>query len=143
MEDCYWKHGTTPEQRYACLDGKNHVCPRCCVECCPVESSDWFAECTLSGHPTWPSASHVVPMKLVCLESSWDNRIFHNTSVKGFFESLGPLDPSSPPGCSSICRIFKTPCALYPQTRRPVVDRSDCLGRPHFLSCLPWIPRVG
>jgi hypothetical protein len=90
-EDCYWKHGTTPEGRYLCLDNKNEVCSRCCVECCPVESPDWFSECTSAGHPTWPFASSGVAMKLVCLESSWEDRVFHNTSVKGFFESLCPL----------------------------------------------------
>ena len=89
--DCYWKHGTIPEQRYLCYDGESEVCSKCCVECCPVENPDWFAECTSSGHPTWPFATKAVPKKLVCLESSWDNRVFHNTSVKGFFESLGPL----------------------------------------------------
>jgi hypothetical protein len=91
VEDCYWKHGSTRAQRYICLDHQHEVCSRCCVECCPVETPEWFSECTLAGHPTWPSASHAIPMKLVCLESSWEKRVFHNTSVKGFFESLGPL----------------------------------------------------
>ncbi len=90
-EDCYWGHGTDRERRYFCYDGESEVCPRCCVECCPVETPDWFAECAASGHPAWPSASRLVPMKLVCIESSWDDRVFHTTSVKGFFESLGPL----------------------------------------------------
>jgi hypothetical protein len=90
-EDCYWKHGTAPERRYICLDGKNTVCPRCCVECCPTETPDWFGECAQSGHPTWPFAVQTVSKKLVCLESSWDERVFHAMSVKGFFESLSPL----------------------------------------------------
>jgi hypothetical protein len=35
-----------------------------------------------------------VPAKLVVLESYWDNRLFQTMSVKGFFESMGPLhDP--------------------------------------------------
>lgn len=90
-KDCYWKHGSKTEQRYICLDGENYVCPRCCVEHCPAETPEWFADCSLSGHPTWPSRSYEVPRKLVCLESSWDGRVFQTLSVKGFFESLSPL----------------------------------------------------
>ena len=89
--DCYWKHGATRAQRFICLDGESEVCPRCCVEHCPSETPEWFADCSLSGHPTWPSRNSDVPRKLVCLESSWDDRIFQTLSVKGFFESLGPL----------------------------------------------------
>lgn len=115
-KDCYWKHGMTPEQRYTCLDGRNEVCPRCCVEHCPVETPDWFSECTLSGHPTWPSARHAVPMKLVCLESSWDDRVFHNTSVKGFFESLGPL---THPPLQVAHRFVESSKHLAHYTRKP------------------------
>jgi hypothetical protein len=93
--DCYWKHGGPLENHYSCLDGKNIVCSRCCVECCPGESPDWFAECSSAGHPTWPSVARTVSRKLVCLESSWDERVFHNMSVKGFFEALQPL--TTPP----------------------------------------------
>lgn len=93
--DCYWKHEGSKENHYYCLDGENMVCPQCCVECCPVETPDWFAECSEAGHPTWPSVAHTVPRKLVCLESSWDDRVFHNLSVRGFFEALRPL--TSPP----------------------------------------------
>jgi hypothetical protein len=32
-----------------------------------------------------------VPRKLVCLEASWDRRVFHTPSVRGFFEALSPL----------------------------------------------------
>ena len=90
-EDCYWRHGTTSRERYFCLDNENEVCARCCVESCPVETPDWFSECTSAGHPTWPFAGKTVPMKLVCLESSWEERVFHSMSVKGFLESLCPL----------------------------------------------------
>jgi hypothetical protein len=98
--DCYWKHESAERSRYSCLDGKNEVCPRCCVECCPVETPDWFAKCSKSGFPTWPAMAYtvpgkLVPRKLVCLESSWDERVFHNLSVKGFFDALRPL--TSPP----------------------------------------------
>ena len=93
--DCYWKHGSAEGSRYSCLDGESEVCPRCCVERCPVETPDWFAECSESGHPTWPAMAHAVPRKLVCLESSWDERVFRNLSVKGFFDALRPL--TSPP----------------------------------------------
>jgi hypothetical protein len=91
VNDCYWKHGSTAEERFICLDRKNEVCPRCCVEHCPAEAPEWFADCSLSGHQTWPSRGSDVPRKLVCLESSWDDRIFQTLSVKGFFESLSPL----------------------------------------------------
>jgi hypothetical protein len=90
-EDCYWKHGTPKERHYLCLDGENTVCPRCCVECCSTETPDWFARCVAAGHPPWPSVTYTVPRKLICLESSWDERVFKNMSVKGFFDSLRPL----------------------------------------------------
>ena len=83
-KDCYWKHGATKEQRYICLDNKNEVCSRCCVECCPIETPEWFVKCPEAGHPTWLFGLNKVPKKLVCLESSWDRRVFHNLSVKGF-----------------------------------------------------------
>jgi hypothetical protein len=35
--------------------------------------------------------TYTVPRKLICLESSWDERVFKNLSVKGFFDSLRPL----------------------------------------------------
>jgi len=90
-DDCYWEHGTAKERLYLCLDGESMVCPRCCVECCPAETPDWFARCAAGGHPPWPSVSYAVPRKLVCLESSWDDRVFKNLSVRGFFDSLKPL----------------------------------------------------
>lgn len=90
-DDCYWKHGPSAEATYLCFDGESTVCPQCCVECCPAENPDWFAECAASGHPTWPSTKRAVPMKLVCLESSWDDRVFQSVSVRGFFDSLRPL----------------------------------------------------
>jgi hypothetical protein len=90
-KDCYWEHGTPAEQHYPCLDGQSMVCPRCCVERCPVETPDLFAACAAAGHPTWPSSGSAIPRKLVCLEAPWDERVFHPTSVKGFLEALGPL----------------------------------------------------
>ena len=56
----------------------------------------WFAACARAGHPTWPSADRGrrVPSKLVVLESYWDSRLFQTMTVKGFFDSMGPLlDP--------------------------------------------------
>jgi hypothetical protein len=90
-DDCYWKHGTPKEKHYLCLDGENMVCPRCCVECCPSDAPDWFARCAAGGHPPWPSVTYTVPRKLICLESSWDEQVFKNMSVKGFFDSLRSL----------------------------------------------------
>jgi len=73
------------------MDGESMVCPRCCVESCPTEEPDWFARCAAAGHPPWPSVTYTVPRKLVCLESSWEDRVFKNLSVKGFFDSLKPF----------------------------------------------------
>ena len=90
--DCYWHHDTTPSQRYSCIDGKNVVCARCCVERCAVETPDFFAACAAAGHPTWPSVGRgrPVPSKLVCLESYWNDQLFHTVSVKGFLEAWRP-----------------------------------------------------
>ena len=90
--DCYWGHSTTPAQRYPCIDGRNVVCARCCVERCAVETPNLFAACAADGHPTWPSVARgrAVPSKLVCLESYWDDRLFHTASVKGFLDALRP-----------------------------------------------------
>jgi hypothetical protein len=93
---CYWKHDIKPDEAFSCYDGKSVVCSHCCVETCPKESPQWFAACARAGHPTWPSndRGRRVPAKLVVLESYWDNRLFQTMSVKGFFESMGPLhDP--------------------------------------------------
>ena len=83
-DDCYWQHGTPAEKRFPCFDGKNTVCPLCCVEKCPVETPKWFGACTAAGHPTWSKQTIPVPRKLVCLESSWDDRVFQHLSVQGF-----------------------------------------------------------
>src|SRR5262245_42856090 len=90
-KDCYWEHGAPAARRYPCIDGRSTVCPRCCVERCPVETPEYFAMCAAAGHRTWPTAGGAVPHKLVCLESAWDNNVFHATSVRGFLEALGPL----------------------------------------------------
>jgi hypothetical protein len=95
-EICYWKHEINAEETFLCYDGKSTVCSHCCVETCPKESPQWFAACARAGHPTWPSVDRRrrVPAKLVVLESYWNNRLFETMSVKGFFESMGPLhDP--------------------------------------------------
>lgn len=89
--DCYWHHHAPSNQLYPCIDGQSTVCPRCCVESCPVETPEYFAQCAAAGHPTWPSVKAKIPHKLVCLESSWDENVFHAMSVKGFLESLAPL----------------------------------------------------
>jgi hypothetical protein len=90
-KDCYWEHGMPVGRHYLCIDGRSTVCPRCCVEQCPVETPDLFAACAAAGHPTWPAVEPSIPRKLVCLESAWDARVFHSTSVKGFLDALGPL----------------------------------------------------
>lgn len=59
--DCYWQHGTAAEKQYPCFDGKNTVCPLCCVEKCPVETSKRFGACTAAGHPTWSRQTIPVP----------------------------------------------------------------------------------
>jgi len=89
--DCYWNHGSPKKNCYLCMDGENMVCPKCCVECCPTETPDWFARCAAAGHSPWPSVTYTVPRKLICLESYWDDQVFKNLSVRGFFDSLKPL----------------------------------------------------
>ena len=93
MSACYWNHDTEPSDAYLCLDGKNQVCGRCCVEKCAVETPLWFTKCAEAGHPTWPAVRHSrsVAAKLVCLESYWNHDLFKTTSVKDFFESLATL----------------------------------------------------
>lgn len=95
-EICYWKHDIAADKSFVCYDGKSRVCSRCCVEECAKESPQWFTACARAGHPTWPAVDQGrrVSRKLVVLESYWDNRLFQTMSVKGFFESMGPLhDP--------------------------------------------------
>ena len=91
MEDCYWEHKVPANQLFGCLDRETKVCSRCCVEKCSQEAPEWFAECASSGHPTWPLHTKLLPKKLVCLESSWDERVFKRTSVKGFLKALSPM----------------------------------------------------
>src|SRR4030042_648880 len=55
-DDCYWNHRTPKKNCYLCMDGESMVCPRCCVECCPTETPDWFARCAAAGHPPWPGS---------------------------------------------------------------------------------------
>ena len=91
MEDCYWGH-TTEGERFACFDGENTVCARCCVEHCQKETPDTFAECLAAGHPTWPN-SPTVPRRLVCLEGYWnDEKLFDQSTVQPFLEGLAALD---------------------------------------------------
>ena len=98
-DDCYWQHDVSIKERFKCFDEESSVCFRCCTERCPVETPDWFALCATAGHPTWPSVTSrtqggPIPRKLVCLESSWEYRVFHEKSVKGFLESVASLaDP--------------------------------------------------
>jgi hypothetical protein len=114
--DCYWAHRTPSDQQYPCYDGKSTVCSHCCVERCQIETPDWFAECAAACFPTWPSTSHTVPKKLVCLESSWNKRVFHAMSVKGFFEALQPLIH---PPLKLAHRFVESAKHLAYYTRRP------------------------
>ena len=96
IDICYWKHEIKSSESFRCYDGKSIVCSRCCVEECAKDTPQWFAACARAGHPTWPGVDRGrrVPCKLVVLESYWDNRLFQTITVKGFFESMGPLhDP--------------------------------------------------
>ena len=89
---CYWKHKVRPEAIFPCFDGENLVCPQCCVEECRAQTPQWFERCAAAGHPTWPAlAAASFPRKLICLEAAWDESVFRNLSIKGFFESLGDL----------------------------------------------------
>ncbi len=106
---CYYEHKSTAAERFPCFDGENTVCPRCCLESCPVEEPDWFAECRAAGRPTWPPAMRkLAPQeavadetslayKLICLETYWDDseaQLFRNTSVRTFLEGLtAQFDP--------------------------------------------------
>lgn len=118
MSACYWNHDIEPSDAYICLDGKNHVCGRCCVEKCAVETPLWFAKCAEAGHPTWPSVRRrqTVVRKLVCLESYWDRNLFKTTSVKGFFESLATL---MNPGFQLAHRFVESKRGLAYYTQHP------------------------
>ena len=131
----------TPEQRYTSFDSRNEVCPRCCVSIAllklligslnvPYRSSD-LAFCKTRR-------SHETCMSRIFMGRSCFSQYF----CKGLLRIIGPLNPSSLTGCSWIRGIFKTPCTLFPETRWPLVDRSDRLGRPDFLSCLSWVPWI-
>jgi len=115
---CYWKHDIEKDAAFRCYDGKSIVCSRCCVEVCGKETPQWFAACARAGHPTWPSVDRGrrVPAKLVCLESYWDNRLFHTTSVKGFFESMAPLHD---PPLQLAHRFVESPRGLAHYTAAP------------------------
>ncbi len=114
--DCYGKHGVPAEQHFPCYDGESTVCPRCCVAACRAESPDWFAACAAAGHPTWPAVAGGLPRKLVCLEASWDRRVFHMTSVRGFFGALSPLIH---PPLRVAYRFIESAKHLAHYTRRP------------------------
>lgn len=97
--DCYFEHHSAASERFACIDGVNMVCPRCCLESCVPRTPEWFARCSAMGHPTWPahmrdkSANLPVapPRKIVVLETYWGNhnaRLFQNTSVRPFLDAL-------------------------------------------------------
>jgi hypothetical protein len=106
---CYYEHSSAAADRFACFDGENIVCPRCCLESCPSEEPDWFAQCQAAGRPTWPptmrklasqeasSPEAGIAHKLVCLETYWDDseaRLFSSTSVRSFLDGLSSLfDP--------------------------------------------------
>ena len=106
---CYYEHTSAAADRFPCFDDENTVCPRCCLESCPVEEPDWFAQCQAAGRPTWPPAMHElaaeetsapetgIAHKLVCLETYWDDgeaRLFSNTSVRLFLDGLSSqFDP--------------------------------------------------
>src|SRR5437879_2355333 len=116
---CYWKHEIKNSESFLCYDGKSTVCSRCCVEECAKETPQWFAACARAGHPTWPSVDRGrrVPSKLVVLESYWDNRLFQTMTVKGFFESMGPMHIhrcNSPTALSSL--NVDSPTILPPPT---------------------------
>ena len=55
-------------------------------------------------------------MKLVCLESSWDDRVFQAMSVKGFFESLCPM---TRPPLRVAHRFIESSQHLARYTRKP------------------------
>ena len=101
---CYYEHRSAAKDRFPCFDGESTVCPRCCLESCPVEEPDWYKACQAADRPTWPPAmrklaaqegaasdSSVIAAKLVCLETYWDDgeaHLFRNTSVRTFLEGL-------------------------------------------------------
>lgn len=92
-QNCYFDHNPSVDQLFACYDGENKVCARCCFESCAVETPDWFYECLKAGHPTWPVIAHYlgVPNKLVCLEAYWDDQLFVQKTVKPFFDAMNQL----------------------------------------------------
>ncbi len=93
MKNCYFQHDSKESEVFTCFDGENLVCSRCCTEACPVETPDWFLDCSQAGHPTWPAiaSNSSVPHKLVCLESYWTNQLFIEKTVKPFLDGLNPL----------------------------------------------------
>src|SRR5262249_29354473 len=116
--DCYWRHSTIEAQRYPCIDGSHMVCARCCVERCSIDTPDLFASCAADGHPTWPSVARrrAVPSKLVCLESYWNDRLFHSVSVRGFLEALRP---ALRPPLQIAHRFVESKRGLAYYTKRP------------------------
>jgi hypothetical protein len=57
-----------------------------------------------------------VPRKLVCLESSWNESVFHPTSVKGFLDALGTLQD---PPLQVAHRFIESARHLAHYTRQP------------------------
>jgi hypothetical protein len=57
-----------------------------------------------------------VPPKLVCLESYWNDQLFHTVSVKGFLEALRP---ALRPPLQVAHRLVESRRGLAYYTRRP------------------------
>jgi hypothetical protein len=56
------------------------------------------------------------PPKLVCLETYWNEKLFHTVSVKGFFEAMAPL---LDPPLTVAHRFVESDAALAYYAKRP------------------------
>ena len=56
------------------------------------------------------------PPKLVCLETYWNEKLFHTVSVKGFFEAMAPLHD---PPLTVAHRFVESEAGLAHYARRP------------------------
>jgi len=97
-DDCYWKHRTPKEKLIFAWMEKTWFAPGVVWNAVPVTRLIGSQDVLLAGHRPGLSVTYTVPRKLICLESSWDERVFKNMSVRGFFDSLRPLIRSSPRG---------------------------------------------
>ena len=68
-DDCYWRHGTPGEKRYPCFDGKNIVCPLCCVEQRGLRPNHPTVHEAAPGNTAFFNRKYTIPSIVFPLES--------------------------------------------------------------------------